>query len=279
MKKILLLGENSYIATSFAQYAQGRFSMQKISCRDDAWRSVDFGGYDSVLCCVGIAHQPKGRVDDAAYEAINCDLCVQLAKKAKEAQVPQFIFLSTASVYPNNAVDVTQRTSPAPANAYGRSKLRAEQELRALADDAFKLCIARPPMVYGPDCKGNFPRLVDLAQKTPIFPKYQNKRSMIYIENLCEFLSQAVEQHLDGLYLPQNSSYVSTLSIVRFVAGATEHPLRLTPMFNFCIRLLQRRLSPLSKLFGDFTYRHTLAEADYNVVSFQESLKKSIRLQ
>lgn len=73
-------------------------------------------------------------------------------------------------------------------------------------------------MVYGPNCKGNFPKLKKLAQISPIFPDIENQRSMIYIDNLCEFFKQTIDQELSGVYYPQNKEYISTKEIIRILA-------------------------------------------------------------
>lgn len=71
-----------------------------------------------------------------------------------------------------------------------------------------KICILRPCMIYGPNAKGNFPRLAKLACKTPVFPEWHNKRSMLYIDNLAEFVKQAIERELEGTFYPQIASWL-----------------------------------------------------------------------
>lgn len=70
-------------------------------------------------------------------------------------------------------------------------------------------------MIYGPNGKGNFSRLVWLAQKTPIFPAWHNKRSMLYIDNLCEFVKQILLNLCEGTFYPQNKELVDTVDIIR----------------------------------------------------------------
>lgn len=70
-------------------------------------------------------------------------------------------------------------TVPAPNGFYGDSKLQGEKGIRELDCPTFKVCILRPPMIYGPGCKGNFPRLAWLGVKAPVFPAWHNKRSML----------------------------------------------------------------------------------------------------
>ena len=56
MKKVLVIGENSYIGTSFKEYAKDRFIVMIVNSRNEKWKAVDYVGYDSVLYCEGIAH-------------------------------------------------------------------------------------------------------------------------------------------------------------------------------------------------------------------------------
>ena len=66
----------------------------------------------------------------------------------------------------------------------------------------------------GPNAKGNFPRLAKLACKTPVFPEWHNKRLMLYIDNLAEFVKQAIERELEGTFYPQNCEVVVLMSIL-----------------------------------------------------------------
>lgn len=91
------------------------------------------------------------------------------------------IYNESKSLKPNI---VTKDTPPNPNGFYGDSKLQAEIGINALADEKFKEVVLRPPMIYGPNCKGNFMRLAKLGTITPIFPAFHNQRSMIYIDNL-----------------------------------------------------------------------------------------------
>jgi len=280
MKRILVIGDDSYIGQSFEAFAKDKFEIKMASSRNDAWRSVDFAGYDSVLHCAGIAHVKQTKKMKPLYYEINCDLAVNVAEKAKKEQVRQFIFLSSMAVYGKANSEIDKNTLPKPnkKDFYGRSKLKAEQELQELVADDFKLCIVRPPMVYGSGCKGNFPRLVKLAKKTPIFPNYKNKRSMIYIENLCSFICGVIEDENDGVFLPQNQEYVNTTELVRCIAKCYGKRIATTKLFNPMIRL-SKRVSSFEKLFGDLCYSMQGNESEYAMVDFEESTKRSVSTQ
>jgi len=212
---------------------------------------------------------------EALYYEVNCDLAVNIANKALKEGVKQFIFLSSILVYGNNKSKISSATTLRPDNFYGSSKLKAEQELKKLANENFKLCIVRSPMVYGKGCKGNFPRLIKLAKITRIFPAYSNRRSMIYIENLCEFFCNLIDSGTEGTFLPQNKEYVNTMELVKIIATYDNKRIVTIKLFNSLIRLFMKRISVFEKLFGDLYYIEQGNEDDYNIVAFEESIKRS----
>ena len=273
-----MIGDDSYIGQSFEAFAKGRYDIKMVNSRDGAWKSVDFTGYDSVLHCAGIAHVKQTKNMKPLYYEINCDLAVDVAKKAKEENVGHFIFLSTMAVYGTTNPEIDKRTVPNPnkGDFYGDSKLKAEQELQKLVDGDFKLCIVRPPMVYGKGCKGNFPKLMKLAKKAPIFPNYKNRRSMIYIDNLCGFFCKSIDGEGEGVFLPQNEEYVNTTELVRCIAECYGKRMATTRLFNWLIWLLAKRVSVFEKMFGDLYYVGQGNEGEYSVLNFKESIKKNL---
>jgi UDP-glucose 4-epimerase len=276
MKKVLVIGDDSYIGMSFEAFAKDKFGIKMVSSRNGAWKDVDFSGYDSVLHCAGIAHISRDPKMKSLYYEVNCDLTVNVALKAKESNVRQFVFLSSMLVYGSRNTEIDKETIPNPDNFYGGSKLKAEQGLQKLADSNLKLCVIRPPMVYGKRCKGNFPRLVKLARKMPLFPDYPNKRSMIFIDNLCNFICGLIDNKNDGVFLPQNSEYVCTTELVRAIRKCYGKWLRTTKVFNPAIRFLVKRMSVFNKVFGDLCYVKQGNEGEFEVVGFEESVKRSI---
>jgi UDP-glucose 4-epimerase len=276
MKKVLIIGEGSYIGNSFAAFAKERYEIKIVSSLNDAWRSAGFAEYDSILCAAGIAHIKQTKKNESLYYKINCGLAADFARKAKAENAGQFIFLSSMAVYGTSRSEIGEDTAPepSPGDFYGGSKLKAEQELQKLAGDNFKLCIVRPPMVYGKGCKGNFPKLVKLAKITPVFPDYPNKRSMIYIDNLCNFLCGLIDGGNDGIFLPQNNEHINTADLVRCIAECCNKRIYMTRLFNPLIRFGIRRVPLLGKLFGDLYYTGT--ENKHEVTGFKESIKQSI---
>jgi UDP-glucose 4-epimerase len=149
---------------------------------------------------------------------------------------------------------ITKDTVPAPVGAYGDSKLQAELGIQPLNDDSFKVCILRPPMIYGPSCKGNYPLLSKAARKLPFFPDVKNQRSMLFVMNLCAFIQQLIDKTASGIYFPQNTEYVSTSEMVRAIAKIHGKNIHMTKIFNPFLRLFSSVLPVINKVFGNLVY-------------------------
>lgn len=300
MKRILIAGANSYIGTSLERYlleynaSQGRerYRVDTISQRDSQWEDYDFRGYDAVFQASGIAHVDTGAVkqeQQALYYRVNCDLAAATARKARAAGVGLFIYPSSIIVYGDSAPYgkshmITRQTPVGNSHFYGHSKIRAEEELRRLESEApagMQVAILRLPMVYGRGSRGNYPLLAKLADRLPFFPNVRNQRSMIYIENLCEFLRQCIEEGRGGLYFPQNPAYTSTSQMVREIAAAHGKKLLLLKVLNPLVALASRmpgRVGVLAnKAFGSLTYDREMSgdmEA-YCLYSLEESIRRT----
>lgn len=278
MKRVLITGKNSYIGTSLENWLRrepDKYKVDTVDMKDGSWKEKDFSVYDVVFHVAGIAHIKETSDNQELYYKVNRDLAYETAQKAKQDGVEQFVFLSSMSVYGIEEGVIDKSTPLNPNSAYGKSKIEAEELINKLQDDSFIVATLRPPMVYGKDCRGNYPRLVGLALKTPIFPKVDNKRSMIYIDNLSEFVKQLIDNKSGGLFFPQNAEYVNTSEMVRLIAEVHGKQIRMTKLFNPLLRLLN--VSTVNKVFGDLVYDMSLSEyeSDYRVCGFRESLKKT----
>lgn len=289
MKRVLITGAGSYIGTAFENWIAGHSSQvvtKTLDMKGEAWREHDFHGYDSVFHVAGLAHADVGKVTEETkqlYYKVNCDLAAACAKKAKEAGAGQFIFMSSIIVYGDSAgigkrKVITPDTPLAPANFYGDSKVRAEEGLRKLDSDSFRVVILRPPMIYGKGSKGNYPLLAKLAGRLPFFPKEENQRSMLYIGNLCRFVELMVENRERGIFFPQNREYVRTSELVAAIAAEHGKRMRLTGLFHPALLLLGKmggKLGALSdKAFGNLVYEKEMSEyrEEYRVYGFRESV-------
>ncbi len=271
MKKILITGANSYIGVSVENYLKlfsDQYQVDTIDVIDNSWRSEKFAGYDTVFHVAGIAHRKETKANAKLYYDVNRDLAVEIALKAKEEGVVQFIFLSSMSVYGLETGVITQKTIPCPKSNYGKSKFEAEIELNKLVDERFKIAILRPPIVYGKGCKGNYQQLRKIALNSPFFPSLSNDRSMIFIDHLSEFVKQIIDSDDSGLFLPQNKEYVCTRSMVDLVAAQHGKKMKHIGIFNLLIKYLP--ISVFKKAFGSLVYEKTDVVGTH---SFPETIK------
>lgn len=129
-------------------------------------------------------------------------------------------------------------------------------------------------MIYGKGSKGNYPKLSKLAKLLPIFPDFYNQRSMLHIDNLCEFIKQIIDKEKSGLFFPQNKEYVSTSELVREIAEVSHRKVFLIKVFNPVIRLMFK-LDIVKKLFGNLVYEKSMSQYDfeYQIRDFRESVR------
>lgn len=280
MKRVLITGAGSYVGESVRKYITKNsddISIDVVDTMNDRWKSADYSTYDCVYHVAGIAHVNADPKLEQLYYKVNRDLTIEIATHAKQNGVKHFIFMSSMIVFHESrkltSEVLTQDTKPQPNGFYGNSKLQAEYGLEKLADNQFKVCIVRPPMIYGPNSKGNFLRLVSLAKKTPIFPAWHNKRSMLYIDNLSEFIKQAILRELHGIYYPQNKELADTVDIVQYFARKANHKILVSKIFNPLLWIGSFFLQPLNKMFATYYYDPLMSKVDfdYQIVSQEES--------
>ena len=282
MKKILITGANSYIGTSFENYIKKfeGYSVNTVDMVDGTWRNMDFSGYDAVFHVAGIAHSDTSNPPDEVkkkYYKVNTDLTIETAAKAKADGVRQFVFMSSMIVFGSKNECVTRDTTPHPDNFYGDSKLKADIGIHKLEEENFKVVSLRPPMIYGKGSKGNYPRLAKLAVRTPIFPDFPNKRSMLYIENLCEFVRLIVDNEENGYFYPQNDEYVNTSNLVRQIAAVHNKKIKFVKCFNAVILSAVHSNITIRKVFGNLYYDKSMSKykSKYNICNFLESTSRT----
>ena len=297
-KKVLITGANSYIGESFQVFAEENyeknFEIDTLDMLDPEWRKKDFSAYDIVYHVAGIAHADVGNVSEEVkqkYYAVNTDLSIEVARKAKEEGVKEFIFMSSMIVYGDSAPYgkrkiIDKNTVPHPANFYGDSKLQADVGVRELADANFKVIVLRPPMIYGKGSKGNYPILAKLAKKLPIFPEVTNERSMLHIDNLCEFLCQIMLikeiTNESVVLIPQNVEWTKTSDMVHEIAKVSGKKIISLKMLAPAVWIggkIPGKIGELvNKAFGNNAYSQDMSEyegIDYRMVDLKESVEKT----
>ena len=179
----------------------------------------------------------------------------------------------------------------APSNFYGDSKWQAEQKLQVLFEELKEddgknntaLAIVRPPMIYGKNSKGNFKMLVKLADKVPVFPNVKNERSMLYVENLAEFLYLLIESQKSGVFLPQNASCVTTAQMVAAIATAKGKNAHLCNWMNPFVALAKKMPGKIGgmagKAFGSMVIEQELSRKEidgYQRFGLKDSVERSV---
>lgn len=283
MKKILITGANSYIGQSFENWLkqwENKYKVDTVDMIDGSWRKKDFSKYDVVFHVAGIAHVSTDPNMEGLYYKVNRDLTIETAQKAKLEGVKQFIFMSSIIVYGdsshiNKKRVINKDTLPTPSNFYGKSKLQAEEGILPLQNENFNVAVIRPPMIFGKNSKGNYPKLSKMAQKLPIFPNVINERSMLHIDNLCEFIRLMIVNEERGIFFPQNEEYVGTSELVRLIADAHGRKIILTGIFNGVLKIMGKKVGIVNKVFGNLVYDKSISEykANYRVRDLKEAVR------
>lgn len=220
-------------------------------------------GADAVVHLAGVAHIIDG--NDAAlaarYRAINCDATLALARAAVAAGVKRFVFMSSIRVHGNAAGGTVFHESDActPSDEYGRSKLAAEDGLRAIArESALQVVCLRPPLVYGPGVGANFLRLLRWVDRGVPLPlgAIGNRRSFVYVDNLVAAIALALThpRAAGETFLVSDGEYLSTPELLHRMAKAMDRRARLIAMppglLHAALRMLGRA-SDYQRLCGD----------------------------
>lgn len=285
MKRVLITGANSYIGVNIDNWlskSPTAYSVDTIDMIDGSWREKDFGQYDVIIHVAGIAHADVDNISEERkqlYYRVNTDLAIDVAQKAKKEGAGQFILMSSMIIYSGcKEKIITKEDIPIPLNCYGDSKWQADQKVRKLETTEFKVVVLRAPMIYGKNSRGNYPELAKLAARLPVFPVVKNKRSMLHIDNLCEFIRLMVDNEESGVFFPQNREYTVTSDMVRMIAAVRQHKIIMVSGFGWGIKLMMKipgRIGVLAtKAFGDSAYDMQMSEykEDYRINSLEKSV-------
>lgn len=259
--RVLVIGPNSYIARHFQKHTAVKYPdwiVNTLSVRDDHWKDFNFTGYESVLYFSSIVHKKETPELMEAYQRVNCDIPVQIAERLQPGT--QFVYFSTMAIFGvegvvGKTVVIDKTTAIEPKSQYGKTKWAAETSLREVAARRnLALAIIRPPMVYGPDCPGNYRTMEKFVLKFHVFPTLKNQRSMIQIDTLCKNVLSLVEHREEGVFHPQDEDYICTLDMVREIAKEHQAKLVLVPLMNPFVVAASRCLSVLNKVWGNLVY-------------------------
>ena len=240
---VLLTGSSGFLGTYFKNRYMDKYLIKTFSFLKDDLKSVHVSDVDVVVHLSALVHQ-MGGASASEYERVNVTQTLQLALKAKESGVGQFIFMSTVKVYGEETKEIyTENFTCKPEDEYGKSKLRVEKALLELEDENFKVSIIRTPIVYGQGVKANIKNLVKLIKKVPLLPfgDIKNKRSMVYIGNLCHLIDEVVKQRKSGIFLASDDESLSTTKLVELIAKSLDKKVYLVkiPFFELLLKVLK----------------------------------------
>lgn len=282
MRRVLILGKGGYIAEKLYGWLRKdseNYNVDIVSTLEDEWKRANYSDVDTVVNCVGIAHINNITEDmKPLFYSVNRDLAVSMATWAKERGVKHFVHFSSMNVYGDYCDCLVDREGTKPTSFYGDSKLQGDIGLGALATNDFVVAYLRPPFVYGKGCKGNYNSISRIARKTPIFPDYPNKKSMIYIDNLCEFVRMVIDSKQGGVLTPQNKELVSTADLVRCIAMVNQRKVVFTKLFNWLIPIANRMTRLVRRAFANDCYELSISDYygfTYCVVSFEDSIRET----
>lgn len=258
MKNVLIVGENSYIGNHLEEILKinDSVNVKKISFRNNNWKKISYENFDTVVHLAAVVHNRNA--DNDLLNKVNTHDAIEIAKLSKSKGIKHFIFLSTMGVYSQKESEIKISTKVSPSNKYATSKLNAERELQLMSSDKFNVSIVRPPIVYGKNAPGNFLSFEKMALLLPIFPKYNNRRSMIYIKNLAEFLRLLIINGENGIYYPQNNEYINTFEMFKIISKLNGKKLISLPFMSKLLEIFSQNNSTFNKVFGDFYYSKDL---------------------
>ena len=275
MVKILITSKNSYIGNSFYNFIienyKNEYIVDKKSLRENNLNDLYLNKYDVVLHVAGIAHSDYWKISkekSKKYYDVNTLLTSNLAKIAKKNNVKQFIFLSSIIVYGDSAPIgvkkiINKYTIPNPQNAYGDSKLKAENNIKFLNDNSFKVAILRLPMVYGNNCKGNYKMLERIAMHSFVFPYVDNEKSVININKLCQFIKKIIDNSCSGIFFPQDENYMNTSEMVKKLRIKNGKNIYLIRGCSFILKFISLFIPLINKAFGNLVYDKKLSNIDF----------------
>ena len=266
MNKLLITGSTGYLGSSFINQFKNKYIFEKFSLLNQKTEDISFDDIDIVLHCAALVHQ-KIEYSYEEYYKINVDYPVSLAKLAKQNGVKQFVFISTIAVYGEDKERLEENTICNPITHYGKSKLEAEKQLLQLNDNNFVVSIIRPPMIYGKNAPGNIDSLVKLVKKLPIVPlgRIDNKRSFIFIQNLCHMIDEIITKQKAGVFLASDDEPISTSRLIELIAKNLDKKIYLVkiPFFESLLKLVKPSFH--KRLYGSLEIDNSITKEKLNL--------------
>jgi len=279
---VLLTGSNGFIGQYLTQYLsandvdviqtfrclpkhsethiEGLFAVGNIDAKTQ-WQTA-LRNVDSVVHLAARVHVMQETDADPlkAFRDVNTQGTLNLARQALAAGVKRFVYLSSIKVNGEQTTDhpFYADDQPEPQDPYAVSKFEAEQLLLTLGrETGLEVVIIRPPLVYGPEVKGNFKRLIGLVSKSLPLPlaAINNARSLVNIENLCSLIQTCLihPKATGEIFLVSDGRDLSTSELFEQIALALDKKSRLfylPPGFIKLLTFMLGRKAEYERLFG-----------------------------
>jgi UDP-glucose 4-epimerase len=278
---LLITGSSGFVGSYFINKYKEKYEIKSFSFLKDDFKSLDCSGVDVVFYLSALVHQ-MGGASAEEYERVNVTQTLELARKAKENGVRHFVFMSTVKVYGEETDSkYTENSTCNPEDEYGKSKLKAELKLQKLEDENFKVSIVRTPIVYGYGVKANIKSLINLVNKVPVLPfgKIENKRSMVYIGNLCHLVEVVIEQQKSGVFLASDDEPLSTSKLIELIAKNLDKKVYLVKIPFFKTLLKIAKPSFHKRLYGSLEVDNSITKEKLgleNPYSVEDGIKLMI---
>lgn len=213
---LLVNGTSGFVGTNILTGLREKYNVSTVSLRKVKPKDVNLTGIDCILHLSGKAHSMK-EIDPKIYYDINTVHAMDFAQNAKESGVKHFIYISSVKVYGESSESYFNEDSICnPTDDYGKSKLKAEQELKTLESENFTISIIRPPLIYGKGVKGNLKKLHSLISRFRFLPfaKIANQRSMVNVQNLRALIECIIDKKAQGIFIAGDQKPYSTSELV-----------------------------------------------------------------
>ena len=279
MKKLLITGSSGFVGRYFIKKYKDNYEIKIFSFLKDDINNLDCGYIDVVFHLSALVHQ-MGGASAEEYEKVNVTQTLELAKKAKKSGTKHFVFMSTVKVYGEETNNkYSEKSICTSEDEYGKSKLKAELELQKLEDENFKVSIIRTPIIYGYGVKANIKNLVNLVNKVSILPfgKIENKRSMVYIGNLCHLVDEVITEQKVGIFLASDDEPLSTSKLIKLISKNLDKKIYLIkiPFFESLLKILKPSFH--KRLYGSLEVDNSITKEKLNLKN-PYSVEEGIRL-
>jgi nucleoside-diphosphate-sugar epimerase len=284
-KRILVTGASGFIgrplvtALLSAGYAVRAATRRQVSFPDsvetviipDLKDSIDWApilqGVNIVIHLAGPAHSKISENAYSEFDQVNWIATQRLADAAKTAGIERFVYISSvrAQIGATATQVLHEQDEPRPTNQYGRSKLAAEQAIRAAG---LPFTIFRPVVIYGPNPKGNMQTVVRLARSSVPLPvrAFTSRRSLLAVENLISAIIFALKNlvTIGETYLVADEKPMTIGEILAMLRKMQGRPMSIISIPKPILRLLLMmcgRMDIWSRLDGNLVVDTSKLEA------------------